>query len=226
MSSSSSALSSAAAAEAAVAAPAAPAPAPAAARASSWGGGVAPFGTSWQKLMMWWFIVTDGLLFAGFLAAYGFNRLSSPAWPDRAQVFHLEFITAMTFVLISSSATMATAVGAARRGDMKTALRFLALTAVGGLGFLGMQAYEWSSIIAAGGRLHGNPWGVADFSAFFFTITGFHGSHVLIGVTVLLATAIRASRGRSSPGGVEVAGLYWHFVDLVWVFIFGCFYLI
>ena len=176
--------------------------------------------------MMWWFIVTDALLFAGFLAAYGFNRLAAPAWPQQETVFSMNFIAAMTFVLISSSATMATAVGGAHRGDLKTAFRFTALTVLGGLGFLGMQAWEWSHVIGAGATLTHNPWGVADFGAFFFMITGFHGTHVLIGVIILLVTAIRVKMGKTRAEGVELAGLYWHFVDLVWVFIFGFFYLI
>jgi len=194
--------------------------------ATRWDGGGSPYGISWQKMMMWWFIVTDALLFAGFLAAYGFNRLASDTWPDRAEIFNLNFITVMTFILISSSATMATAVGAARRGDPRMAIRFLLLTILGGLCFLGMQAYEWATFIHEGARLDGNPWGVPAFSAFFFTITGFHGTHVLIGVIVLLIAAVRAITGRYSAEGVELVGLYWHFVDLVWVFVFGCFYLI
>ena len=194
--------------------------------APHWKGGVSPFGMSWQKMMMWFFIVSDALLFAVFLAAYGFNRLASDTWPDRFQVFHINFITAMTFILISSSATMATAVAGAKRGDARTAIRFLGLTILGGLCFLGMQAYEWTTIIQDGARLHTNPWGVPAFSAFFFMITGFHGTHVLIGVIIMAVVAWRASRGKYTEQGIELAGLYWHFVDLVWVFVFGCFYLI
>ena len=194
--------------------------------AAPWGGGVSPFGISWQKMMMWWFIVTDALLFAGFLASYGFTRLASDTWPDRRQVFHMNFITLMTFTLISSSATMATAVGAARRSDRKTTLRFLLLTILGGLAFLGMQAFEWTSLIREGARLDHNPWGVPPFGAYFFTITGFHGTHVLIGVLVLIIVAAKLANERCSAEGVELAGLYWHFVDLVCVFVFGCFYLI
>ncbi|MBI3268127.1 MAG: cytochrome c oxidase subunit 3 [Planctomycetes bacterium] len=211
----------------AAALPAAPPTALSAALPSSpWAGGVSPFAVSWQKLMLWYFIVTDALLFAGFLAAYGFNRLAGEAWPDRAHVFHMSFITAMTFILISSSATMATAVAAARRKDPGVATRFLLLTLLGGFAFLGMQAFEWSSLIRAGARLTSNPWGPPGFGAFFFVITGFHGTHVVIGTVVLLIAAARAALGRLTPEGIELAGLYWHFVDLVWVFVFGCFYLI
>lgn len=193
---------------------------------ASWGGGVSPVGTSWQKLMMWMFIVTDGLLFAGMLTAYGFVRIASPVWPDQAAVFHLQFIGVMTFVLITSSATMAAAVGAAREGKRSRIVPFLGLTVVGGLIFLGMQAYEWATIIDEGGRLHTNPWGPPGFGASFFVITGFHGTHVLTGVIVLATTAVRSMMGKATSNGIEVAGLYWHFVDLVWVFVFTLFYLI
>jgi cytochrome c oxidase subunit 3 len=182
----------------------------------------APFHVGWRKLMMWIFLAGDALLFAGFLAAYGFNRLSSSSWPDPAQVFQMNFVTAMTFVLISSSATMATSVHAAKSGDSPAAMRFLLLTIAGGVAFLGMQAYEWGHLIHQGARLSSNPWGAPGFSAFFFMITGFHGTHVLSGVVILLAVFLR----RGSAESVELAGLYWHFVDLVWVFVFGCFYLI
>jgi cytochrome c oxidase subunit 3 len=176
--------------------------------------------------MMWVFLVTDALLFAGFLASYGFVRFASPSWPDQGEAFNMVYIGVMTFVLITSSATMATAVGAAHRGNLRLAARFVVLTAIGGLIFLGLQANEWTHFIHDGARLTENPWGPAAFSAFFFTITGFHGTHVLIGVIILSVVAVRSRAGRASGLGVELAGLYWHFVDLVWVFIFTCFYLI
>jgi cytochrome c oxidase subunit 3 len=100
------------------------------------------------------------------------------------------------------------------------------LTILGGLGFLSCQAYEWTKLIGEGARLSTNPWGVPLFSAAFFIITGFHGAHVLTGVIILSVVAARALRRGVSPEGVELAGLYWHFVDLVWVFIFTLFYLI
>jgi cytochrome c oxidase subunit 3 len=191
-----------------------------------WGGGTCPFDAGWRKVMMWWFIVTDGLLFAGFLAAYGYARILAFRWPDQASVFSLKYIAAMTFVLISSSATMASAVQAAREQRRSATLRFVLLTAVAGAVFLGMQAFEWRHLIADGARLSANPWGDASFGAYFFLLTGFHGTHVLIGVIVLATTATRWAMGRTTAEGVEMAGLYWHFVDLVWVFIFTLFYLL
>lgn len=191
-----------------------------------WSGGTCPFEAGWRKVMMWCFIVTDGLLFGGFLAAYGYARLLALKWPEQSGVFSLPYIAAMTFVLITSSATMASAVQASREGKAGVTLRFIVLTAIGGAGFLGMQVFEWRHLIAEGARLDVNPWGDAAFGAYFFLLTGFHGTHVLTGVIVLVTTAIRSAMGRTTPDGVEMAGLYWHFVDLVWVFIFTLFYLI
>ena len=104
--------------------------------------------------------------------------------------------------------------------------KFVLATALGGIAFLGMQAYEWTHVIEEGARLNTNPWGDPAFGAYFFLMTGFHGTHVLTGVIVLLITAFRASRNLSTFDGIEVAGLYWHFVDIVWIFLFPLLYLI
>jgi len=180
----------------------------------------------WRKVMMWWFIVTDGLLFAGFIASYGYARVLAFHWPAQSEVFSLKYIAAMTFVLITSSATMASAVQESTTGNRGGALKYVLLTALGGLAFLGMQAYEWSHLIAEGARLTHNPWGDASFGSYFFLLTGFHGTHVLTGVIILLTTSVRLAKGITKEEGVEMAGLYWHFVDLVWVFIFTLFYLV
>ena len=193
---------------------------------SPWAGGVSPFAMGWQKLMMWFFIVGDALLFAGFLAGYGFVRIASPSWPVPAEVFHLPLITLMTFILVSSGATMAAAVEAGCRGRWNTAVKLLILTVLAGAAFLGMQAYEWKELIHKGAALSSNPWGVPAFGASFFLITGFHGTHVLIGVLLLAIVAYRSAKRKTLPEGLEVAGLYWAFIDLVWVFIFPLFYLI
>ena len=183
-------------------------------------------GMSWKKVMMWIFIITDGLLFAGYLASYGYARIGAGAWPDQSEVFHLWFISLMTFVLITSSATMATAVAAAKSGDKNTVGKMVLATAIGGTVFLGMQAFEWTGLIRDGVTLTQNAWNIPAFGNYFFLITGFHGTHVLIGVIVLVTTLVKTKRGTTSEEGVEMAGLYWHFVDLVWVFIFTLFYLI
>jgi cytochrome c oxidase subunit 3 len=191
-----------------------------------WGGGASPFGATWQKTMMWIFIVTDALLFSGLLCGYGFLRQAAGVWPHQSSVFSIPFIALMTFILITSSMTMGTAVTAARLGDRKTAVRNLAFTIVGGTSFLACQAYEWTHLIHEGARLNSNPWGVPQFGASFFVLTGFHGSHVFSGLVILIITVIRTAMGKTPAQGVEMAGLYWHFVDLVWVFIFTLFYLL
>lgn len=195
--------------------------------ASPWGGGRSPFAADWGKLMMWLFIISDALTFAALIATYGIMRYVSPSWPiHEYEIFDMKLIGFMTFALISSSAVMAMAVGAARAHNPSLAVRFLFLTILGGLIFLGSQAYEWSHFITAGARLWDNPWGVPQFSAVFFVMTGFHGFHVFTGVVFLAVVAMRAAMGRYSADGVEVAGLYWHFIDVVWVFIFAFFYLL
>ena len=193
---------------------------------SRWSGGVSPYGISWQKMMMWWFIVNDGLLFAGFVASYGFTRMGTDSWPVQSSVFSIPFITLMTFILITSSATMASAVAAAKANDHAATKKFILMTLAGGLAFLVMQGIEWGTLISHGARLGSNPWGERAFGAYFFAITGLHGTHVLIGTIVLSVVALKAAKGKATAEGVELAGLYWHFVDLVWVFVFGGFYLI
>lgn len=194
--------------------------------ADRWNGGTCPFAAGWQRVMMWWFIVSDGLLFGGFLAAYGYARHMAQQWPAAGTVFSLPYLAAMTFVLGTSSATMATAVHAAKQDDWARAQRMLAASILGGIVFLAMQAYEWRHIIGEGATLTSNPWGEAAFGAYFFLLTGFHGTHVLTGVIILGLSMWRASSRRATTLGIEMAGLYWHFVEMVWVFVFTLFYLL
>ena len=193
----------------------------------------------WGKAMMWIFLVSDTFIFSCFLIAYMTMRTSTTQpWPNPSEVFALSFggqpiplilIAIMTFVLISSSGTMAMAVNFGYRRDrLKTGLLMLT-TAAFGATFVGMQAFEWTKLIVEEGvRPWGNPMGAAQFGASFFMITGFHGLHVSAGVIYLLIIASKVARGHYENKGyeaVEIAGLYWHFVDLVWVFIFALFYL-
>ena len=144
----------------------------------------------------------------------------------------------MTFILISSSGTMAMAVNFGYRRDRVKSAVLMLVTAALGATFVGMQAFEWTKLIMEGVRPWGNPMGAAQFGSSFFMITGFHGFHVSVGVLFLIIIAIKVLRGdfdRNRPGfftsrkgnyeAVEIMGLYWHFVDLVWVFIFALFYL-
>jgi len=202
----------------------------------------------WGKPMMWIFLVSDTFIFGSFLISYMTVRMSTTVpWPNPSQVFSLQMfgkdvplllIAIMTFVLISSSGTMALAVNYGYRRDRKTTFWLLIATAVLGATFVGMQAFEWTKLIHEGVRPWSNPWGAAQFGSSFFMITGFHGTHVSIGVIFLVIVAVKVWRGdldHQRPGFltgrrgnyeiVETMGLYWHFVDLVWVFIFAFFYL-
>ena len=194
--------------------------------ADRWAGGRSPFDVGWGKLMMWLFLMSDALTFSGMLIGLWTLRLGSPSWPDRTQIMNIQLVGFMTVILICSSTTMATSVFEARRGRRQRAVWFLAATIVAGFTFAGLQATEWTHFIREGARLDGNPWGVPAFSFTFFVITGLHGAHVLGGIVYLWVIADRVVRGLSSAEGVEIAGLYWGFVDLVWVFIWSSIYLL
>lgn len=263
----------------------------------AWSGGKEPFKASYGKLMMWYFLVSDAFTFAGFLIAYGSLRFSMPTWPVPDFVFStfpggfhhmpLIFVTVMTFILILSSVTMVRAVQEGHRENKRGVVKWMALTIVGGLMFLGCQAWEWTTLIAgehttiltnpfgthveAGTYLEGDghdikegdtfdagapylihqvdgefkqlqyktesgevkqqEFGPKAFGALFFFITGFHGFHVFSGVLFLLIIMINVASGlyvkrKNGYEMVEKIGLYWHFVDLVWVFVFLVFYLL
>lgn len=236
---------------------------------SIWDGGQSPLKSSYGKLMMWFFLLSDAFTFSALLVSYGMIRYSHPAyagavddfvfsqeyWPIPEKVFEavpflhgislpLVFVGIMTFILILSSVTMVLAVEAGHRMDRKAVEKWMIWTIIGGAAFLGCQAWEWSHFIhgtEAGGLLsdgsvfHGanltvNQYGPPTFAALFFFITGFHGTHVLSGVVLNMmifyntATGVYDRRGHYEM--VEKVGLYWHFVDLVWVFVFTFFYLI
>jgi len=207
---------------------------------ADWSSDRRAFHVSWGKAMMWIFLLSDTFIFSCFLIGYMTVRVSTTAnWPNPSEVFALHvggadvpllLIAIMTFILISSSGTMAMAVNCAYRRDKINAATLMIVTATCGEIFVGMQAFEWSKLILEEGvRPWGNPMGAAQFGSAFFMITGFHGLHVTAGVIYLLVVATRLLRGHYDKTGnyqiVEIAGLYWHFVDLVWVFIFALFYL-
>ena len=193
-----------------------------------------------NKSMMWIFLLSDTFVFGCFLVGYMAARMATAEpWPDASSVFALTIfgvymplilIAIMTFILITSSGTMAMAVNYGYRRNRKVATYFILATAFLGLTFVGMQAFEWTKLIGDGLRPWENPWGAPQFGAVFFMVTGFHGLHVSIGVIYLCVIARRVWRGDYDRSGdyeqVEIVGLYWHFVDLVWVFIFAFFYLL
>src|SRR6266852_370561 len=194
---------------------------------------------SWGKAMIWIFLLSDTFIFGCFLLSYMTARMSTTVpWPNPSEVFALTIaghhiplilIAIMTFVLISSSGTMAMAVNFGYRRDRAKTAALMLVTAALGATFVGMQAFEWTKLIMEGVRPWGNPWGAAQFCLSFFMTTGFHGLHVSAGVIYLTVVALRVWRGfydrKGSYETVEITGLYWHFVDLVWVFIFAFFYL-
>jgi cytochrome c oxidase subunit III len=184
---------------------------------------------SWGKLGMWLFLVGDAVGFGTLLAGYGVMRATSADWPDPIQVLGINLTAAMTFLLICSSVTMVKALEWLGKGDRAKAKLFLALTALGGFIFVGLQAYEWTHLIHRGLLINGNPWGATLFGTSFFVITGFHGLHVSAGVIYLLAmigVVGRRTDPMASYNAVEILGLYWHFVDLVWIMVFTFMYLL
>ena len=278
-----------------------------------WNGGKSPFNLEYGKLMMWYFLMSDAFTFGAFLIAYGTIRFSSNYWPDPNVVFNafpgaghanlpLAFVSVMTFILIISSVTMVLAVHAGHNNDKKSVVKWLIWTIIGGIAFLGCQAWEWHHLITGehvvlngsqldlvGQTTHVNPWGSlishetaanalqqtshfnlakiaglenhqynfddllkmddaklrsminlnelhvretgpVAFGGFFYGITGFHGFHVFSGVVINIVMLIMTQKNVFENRGhylmIEKAGLYWHFVDLVWVFVFLCFYLI
>jgi len=269
----------------------------------NWDGGESPFKASYGKLMMWYFLLSDAFTFAGFLIAYGTIRFSSPSWPVPDFVFRtapfdnlgmghetplpLIFVTFMSFLLIISSVTMVRAVQEGHRENKNGVVFWMFLTIIGGAGFLGCQAWEWSNLIGTehmtvttnpfgthvesgvytDGDGHGinagdtfeagdsylihkhggkydqlgytttsgetkqQAFGPKSFGALFFFITGFHGFHVFSGVAFLVIIMLNVASGlyverKNGYEMVEKIGLYWHFVDLVWVFVFLVFYLL
>jgi len=205
-----------------------------------WSADKQTFEVPWGKAMMWIFLLSDTFIFSSFLVGYMHVRISSTIpWPNASEVFALSFggapiplilIAIMTFVLITSSGTMAMAVNYGYRRNKRATVWLMFATALLGAAFVGMQVFEWTKLIVDEGvRPWGNPMGAPQFGAAFFMITGFHGLHVSAGVIYLAVIANRVRRGDYDKTGnyeaVEIAGLYWHFVDLVWVFIFAFFYL-
>lgn len=224
--------------------------------ATAWEGGRSPFNVTYGKMMMWFFLVSDALTFGGFLVALGFAKAYATDWPVADEVFfHLPFlhgveapliyVAIMTFILIISSVTMVLAVEAGHRMDKKGVVKWLGWTIVGGAVFLSSQAWEWMTFIAGpdsdfstwgdNATLLQNPYmldvdNAVRYTNFFFFVTGFHGFHVFTGVIINIIIWLQVRKGVMHQRGhyemVEKIGLYWHFVDLVWVFVFTFFYLV
>jgi cytochrome c oxidase subunit 3 len=201
---------------------------------NDWGGGVHPYRVGHRKLGMWLFIMSDTLTFAALLVAYSYARAASVNWPTPFPLYpSIAFSTTMTLVLLSSSLTMVFAVAASKQGKRGTARKWILATMVLGLTFIVLHLFEWKHLMDEGLApfelpakwLTEKAWPGASplFGSTFFGITGLHMFHVLTGVIYL---GVVAARIKKLNDDVEVAGLYWHFVDLVWMFVFPLIYLL
>jgi heme/copper-type cytochrome/quinol oxidase subunit 3 len=183
-----------------------------------------PTGAAWDKLMMWLFLGSDAMGFGALLAAYAMLRTAHAEWPLPADVLGIPLTAAMTFLLICSSLTMVKSYEAIQNNDRRACWNWLFATFLGGVLFLVGQAYEYTHLIE-----HGITLESANFGATFFTITGFHGCHVAGGVILLFISLGKCSTGsltKANANFIENVGLYWHFVDLVWILVFTFVYLL
>ena len=174
------------------------------------------------KMGVWWFLASEIVLFGGLIGVYIMSRLGSTGWPEMAAHLSVPIGTLNTFVLLTSSLTMVLAFAAVEKGDQKGMRTWLLWTVLLGLTFLVIKAFEWGSEIGAG-----FPLTAGGFWSFYYTMTGLHALHVLGGVVVnsiLFLSALMGLLGRNEHR-VELAGLYWHFVDVVWIFLFPLLYL-
>ena len=177
-----------------------------------------------KKMAMWLFIIADSATFAGCLVAYGFIRNATPDWP---RPFHsITNVATMTLILLTSSLTMLIGVRSADLGDKAKAFLWTMITAGLGILFAVLHIREWSGMIGEGATLFHNPWGTPLFGSLFFSITGLHLLHVTGGVIALIAVGLKYQSGRYKADDLEVTGLYWHFVDLVWMFVVPLVYLL
>jgi cytochrome c oxidase subunit 3 len=185
------------------------------------------FGTYSNKIGMWLFILSDSLTFGALLYSYSYGRISNPDWPTPFHSGSILNATVMTAFLLTSSLTMVLAVAAASEGSRGRTVRWLAATMFCGTAFVVLHLREWLVLIDEGMTPSANPWAanVPQFGGTFFTITGLHMLHVSIGVVILGVMLVRSLGPKFKANDVETSGLYWHFVDLVWMFVFPLVYL-
>jgi len=183
-----------------------------------------PFAIPTKKLAMWLFIIADTMTFAACLVAYGFLRNATPDWP---RPFHsIVNVAMMTFILLTSSLTMLLGVQTAKAGDKAGAFLWTMITALAGVVFAVLHIREWLGLIGEGMTMFKNPWGTGLFGSAFFSVTGLHITHVIAGVIALTIVGLRYKGGRYNSDDIEIVGLYWHFVDLVWMFVVPFVYLL
>ena len=179
-----------------------------------------PYAIPSRKLTMWLFIISDAVTFGSFLFSYGYIRVSAANWARPFESASVINVVAMTVILITSSLTMLGAVDASKAGDKAKAMRFLYSTMALGALFAALHLREWFQLFGRGITLSSGLFGQT-----FFTITGLHLLHVISGLVALLVVGTKYSNGKLTPGHVESTGLYWHFVDLVWMFVVPLVYL-
>ena len=187
------------------------------------------FGTATPgKIGMWIFLLADAFSFGGLLLAYGILRGGAQVWRHPGEpALGIPFTAFLTFLLICSSVTMVLAVAAATEGNRKQTMLFLALTALGGIGFLTGQFHEYFGLIPHHGLVHeGLIFGHSAYASTFYVITSFHGAHVLTGTIYILTILGRTAAGKTNANDIEILGLFWHFVDLIWILVFTFVYLI
>ncbi|HEX3541101.1 MAG TPA: cytochrome c oxidase subunit 3 [Acidimicrobiales bacterium] len=181
-------------------------------------------GVSNEKLAMWSFLGSECLLFGALISTYFLYQGRNITGPTPKQIYDIPYTSISSFVLLMSSLTMVLALAAIQRGDHRRLRLWLTATALLGTVFIGGQVYEFTSFIHEGLTVRTNLFGSS-----FFVLTGFHGVHVTLGIMMLLSLVIMSSKGRlgqDKAGVVEIIGLYWHFVDVVWIVIFTVVYLI
>lgn len=179
-----------------------------------------------RKLLMWLFLGSEAMFFGSLIATYLLYRGKSVEglFPGHGFEYNIPYTSVSSFVLLMSSLTMVLALAAIQRGDQRGLRTWLLATALLGLVFVGGQAFEFTSFVEKGITIHTNLFGSS-----FFTLTGFHGAHVTVGIVILLSLFVMALRNRITVENslvIELAGLYWHFVDVVWILIFTLVYLI
>lgn len=172
------------------------------------------------KIAIWWLIASEVMVFGGAVGSYIMARAASPGWSAEAAHLSTSMATVNTFVLLTSSMTMAMAFAAYQKDDQRGVQKFLLLTVLLGLTFLGIKGYEYASHVMEGAV----PWS-SSFWSFYYLLTGLHALHVIAGVVVNVILLLAAGKGLSTGYRIEIAGLYWHFVDIVWIFLFPLLYL-
>jgi len=176
-------------------------------------------GIATGKLAVWWVLVSEIVIFGGVLVSYIMHRLGHPEWADQAAHTHLWLGAFNTFVLLTSSLSAVLAHQAAEQGNGRKAANLLYLTCLGALTFLGVKSFEWTNEIREGFTIQ-----AGGFWSYYYTAAGLHAFHVLAGALVMLWVASSA-RKNENLHRVENVGIYWHFVDIVWIFLFPLLYI-